>query len=60
MPEVLAPDASEEGYGCCLGHWDEAEKGRFRREAGRSVRDDYFKSADFVRGADGQWVALPS
>ena len=40
LPEVLATDASEEGYGCCLGRWDEAdvsaagrvaERGRFRR-----------------------------
>ena len=63
--EVLATDASESGYGVCLGAWPievvrstgrVCERSRFHRAAGHSARDAFFEKAGLVRDDEGQWV----
>lgn len=63
-PHVGLSDSSLDGWGVCTGGWPTSEvaahgriteRSRFRRRAGRSARDEYFESYEYVRGVGGLW-----
>ena len=63
----VASDASEQGYGICLGSWPKgevakigrvSERARFRKLGGAPAREHYFEQAGLAIDEEGEWTAV--
>ena len=63
----VASDASEDGYGICIGTWPTGEtakagrnpeRARFRKLGGAGARQHYFEQAGLAIDEEGEWNAV--
>ena len=66
-PTPVASDASEQGYGICIGDWPQGEttrvgrvpeRARFRKLGGTGAREHYFEQAGLAINDEGEWTAV--